>query len=257
MAEYIAGTEEAFVTMMNEKAKSLGMNDTIFKNCHGIDEDGHVTSSYDIALMSKELLNNYPEITKYTTIWNDTLRDGQSELINTNKLVRNYTGCTGLKTGSTSLALYNLSASATRDGLSLIAVIMKAPTSAIRFSNATTLLNYGFNNFGYTSLSNEGDIVQNIAIAKGTVSNINAVFEKTTGSIVSKADNINIESTISINENISAPLSKGDVVGSVTFSLNNEIISTVNLVSDSDVDKLNFLTMSKLVFNKWFNLLRS
>ena len=257
MAEYIAGTEEAFVTMMNEKAKSLGMNDTIFKNCHGIDEDGHVTSSYDIALMSKELLNNYPEITKYTTIWNDTLRDGQSELINTNKLVRNYTGCTGLKTGSTSLALYNLSASATRDGLSLIAIIMKAPTSAIRFSNATALLNYGFNNFGYTSLSNEGDIVQNIAIAKGTVSNINAVFEKTTGSIVSKADNINIESTISINENISAPLSKGEVVGSVTFSLNNEIISTVNLVSDSDVDKLNFLTMSKLVFNKWFNLLRS
>ena len=257
MAEYIAGTEEAFVTMMNEKAKSLGMNDTIFKNCHGIDEDGHVTSSYDIALMSKELLNNYPEITKYTTIWNDTLRDGQSELINTNKLVRNYTGCTGLKTGSTSLALYNLSASATRDGLSLIAVIMKAPTSAIRFSNATALLNYGFNNFGYTSLSNEGDIVQNIPIAKGTVSNINAVFEKTTGSIVSKTDNINIESTISINENISAPLSKGDVVGSVTFSLNNEIISTVNLVSDSDVDKLNFLTMSKLVFNKWFNLLRS
>ena len=257
MAEYIAGTEEAFVTMMNEKAKSLGMNDTTFKNCHGIDEDGHFTSSYDIALMSKELLNNYPEITKYTTIWNDTLRDGQSELINTNKLVRNYTGCTGLKTGSTSLALYNLSASATRDGLSLIAIIMKAPTSAIRFSNATALLNYGFNNFGYTSLSNEGDIVQNIPIAKGTVSNINAVFEKTTGSIVSKADNINIESTISINENISAPLSKGDVVGSVTFSLNNEIISTVNLVSDSDVDKLNFLTMSKLVFNKWFNLLRS
>lgn len=118
MAEYLAGSEEAFVKQMNEKAKTLGMKDTVFKNCHGIDEDGHVTSSYDIALMSRELLRNHPEITKYTTIWMDTLRDGKSQLVNTNKLVRNYSGATGLKTGSTSLALYNLSASATRNGLS-------------------------------------------------------------------------------------------------------------------------------------------
>ncbi len=114
MAEYIAGSEEAFVEKMNQKAKELGMNDTTFKNCHGIDEDDHLTSSYDIALMSKELLNNHPDITKYTTIWMDSLRDGKSELVNTNKLIRTYEGATGLKTGSTSLALYNLSASATR-----------------------------------------------------------------------------------------------------------------------------------------------
>lgn len=115
MAEHIAGSEMAFVQRMNEKAQELGMNDTCFKNCHGIDEDGHLTSSYDIALMSKELLNKYPEVTKYTTIWMDSLRNGESELVNTNKLIRTYEGATGLKTGSTSLALYNLSASATRE----------------------------------------------------------------------------------------------------------------------------------------------
>ena len=133
MAEYLCGSEEAFVNKMNQRAKELGMNDTTFKNCHGIDEDGHLTSAYDISLMSRELLKNHPKILDYTTIWMDTLRNGESELVNTNKLIRNYKGATGLKTGSTSVALYNLSASATRDGLSLIAVIMKAPTTAIRF----------------------------------------------------------------------------------------------------------------------------
>ena len=117
MAEYLCGSQEAFVEKMNERAKELGMDDTTFKNCHGIDEDGHVTSAYDIALMSRELLNNHPTILNYTTIWMDTLRDGESELVNTNKLIRNYKGATGLKTGSTSVALYNLSASATRDRL--------------------------------------------------------------------------------------------------------------------------------------------
>ncbi len=149
MAEHIGGSEEAFVQMMNDKAKELGMKDTTFKNCHGLDEDGHVTSSYDIALMSKELLNHHPQITKYTTIWTDSLRDGKSELTNTNKLIRSYKGTTGLKTGSTGLALYNLSASATRDDLSLIAVIMKAPSTKVRFAEAQKLLDYGFSTFGF------------------------------------------------------------------------------------------------------------
>lgn len=149
MAEYLEGSVDSFVAKMNFKAHELGMNDTCFKNCHGLDEDGHVTSSYDIALMSRELLINHPSITNYTTIWMDSLRDGKSQLVNTNKLVRNYKGCTGLKTGSTSLALYNLSASATRDDLSLIAVIMKAPTPAVRFAEASKLLDYGFSNYTY------------------------------------------------------------------------------------------------------------
>ena len=160
MAEYLAGSEENFVMQMNAKAKELGMNDTTFKNCHGIDEDGHVSSSYDIALMSRELLEKHPDITNYTTIYMDSLRDGKSELVNTNKLVRNYKGATGLKTGSTSLALYNLSASATRDNLSLIAVVMKAPTTKDRFQDATKLLDYGFANYSYKILGKKDDIVK-------------------------------------------------------------------------------------------------
>lgn len=155
MAEYLEGSVDSFVVKMNSKAHELGMNDTCFKNCHGLDEDGHVTSSYDIALMSRELLINHPSITNYTTIWMDSLRDGKSQLVNTNKLVRNYKGCTGLKTGSTSLALYNLSASATRDDLSLITVIMKAPTPAVRFAEASKLLDYGFSNYTYKQFAKQ------------------------------------------------------------------------------------------------------
>ena len=143
------------------------MTDTTFKNCHGLDEEGHLTSSYDIVLMSRELLKNHPDVTKYTTIWMDSLRDGKSQLSNTNKLIRNYKGATGLKTGSTSLALYNLSASATRDDLSLIAVVMKAPSSKIRFENATKLLDYGFNTFSYKEFGKKGDVVKTVSVNKG------------------------------------------------------------------------------------------
>ena len=178
MAEYIAGTEEAFVQMMNDRAYQLGMSDTCFKNCHGLDEDGHVTSSYDISVMSRELLNNHPDVTKYTTIWMDTLRNGETQLSNTNKLIKNYKGATGLKTGSTSLALYNLSASATRDNLSLIAVVMKAPSTALRFSEAQKLLDYGFNNFSYQSFGKAGDLIQTVNIDKGIQSTIPVSLEE-------------------------------------------------------------------------------
>ena len=186
MADYLEGSQEAFVAKMNEKASELGMNDTTFKNCHGIDEDGHVTSSYDIAIMSRELLTKHPDITKYTTIYMDSLRDGKSSLVNTNKLVKNYSGCTGLKTGSTSLALYNLSASATRDGMSLIGVIMKAPTSAIRFAEATKLLNYGFSNYSVYSFGNKGDLINSIPVSKGSSEFVNAVLKMMQNSLQRK-----------------------------------------------------------------------
>ena len=255
MAEYIAGSEEGFVKMMNDKAKELGMNDTTFKNCHGIDEDGHVTSSYDISLMSRELLNKYPEVTKYTTIWNDSLRDGKSELVNTNKLVRNYNGCTGLKTGSTSQALFNLSASATRDGLSLITVIMKAPTSVIRFKNASSLLDYGFSNFEFTSLGKKGEVVQSVSIEKGSVKNIDVTFKEDTGLLITKGNNINIDKKI-ILDNANLPIKKGDVIGKVEFILDNEIVATTELVSENNVDKINIFSMNQYVLGNWFKLLR-
>lgn len=256
MAEYLGGTEENFVTMMNEKSKVLGMNDTNFKNCHGIDEDDHYTSSYDIALLSRALLNDYPEITKYTTIYTDSLRDGKSSLVNTNKLVRNYNGCTGLKTGSTSLALYNLSASATRNNLSLIAVVMKAPSSNLRFSNAASLLDYGFANFEYKELAKKDELVKSIKVSKGISPTVEAVCESDCGTLISKGNDINIEQNISLNENLSAPISKGDIIGKIQFCLNGEAVSECNLISNSSIEKINFVSMEKLVVGDWFELLR-
>lgn len=220
MAEYIAGSEEAFVQMMNDKAKELGMNDTCFKNCHGLDEDGHVTSAYDISLMSKELLNNHPSITKYTTIWTDSLRDGKSQLSNTNKLIKNYNGATGLKTGSTGLALYNLSASATRDDLSLIAVIMKAPSTKVRFAEAQKLLDYGFNTFSFKQFGKKGDVVKNVLVNKGVKSNVDAIYEQNAGTLLEKGNAKNIEQNLTLENNISAPITAGQKLGEVSFSLN-------------------------------------
>lgn len=256
LAEYLGGTEDGFVQMMNAKAKELGMNDTTFKNCHGLDEDGHLTSSYDIALMSRELLVNHPSITNYTTIWTDSLRNGKSALSNTNKLVRNYSGCTGLKTGSTSLALFNLSASATRDGLSLIAVVMKAPTSALRFSNATSLLDYGFNNYSYKSFGNQGEVVKSVVITKGVSKGVNAVYETSPSFLIKKGNESGITYEINLNDNVQAPITQGQFLGTVKYSLNGTDLDTVNLVAESSVEKIGLLSMTKSIFKNWFTLLR-
>ena len=256
MAEYLAGSEEAFVQRMNAKAKDLGMNDTTFKNCHGIDEDGHVTSAYDIALMSRELLKNHPQITNYTTIWMDSIRDGKSELTNTNKLVRNYKGATGLKTGSTSLALYNLSASATRNDLSLIAVIMKAPSTKIRFSEATKLLDYGFANYNAKSFGHKGDIVTSTFVNKGISNSVNLVLENDASILLKKGADSNIEQNVTINDNISAPIKKGDCLGKVTYTLNNEQLLEVNLLAESDIEKNTVWNLTNSLYQRWFKLLR-
>lgn len=256
LAEYLGGTEDGFVQMMNARAKELGMNDTTFKNCHGLDEDGHLTSSYDIALMSRELLVNHPSITNYTTIWTDSLRNGKSALSNTNKLVRNYSGCTGLKTGSTSLALFNLSASATRDGLSLIAVVMKAPTSALRFSNATSLLDYGFNNYSYKSFGNQGEVVKSVVITKGVSKGVNAVYETSPSFLIKKGNESGITYEINLNDNVQAPITQGQFLGTVKYSLNGTDLDTVNLVAESSVEKIGLLSMTKSIFKNWFTLLR-
>lgn len=256
MAEYIAGSEESFVQRMNAKAKELGMNDTCFKNCHGIDEDGHVTSAYDIALMSRELLQNHPSITNYTTIWMDSIRDGKSELVNTNKLIRNYKGATGLKTGSTSLALYNLSASATRDDLSLISVIMKAPSTKVRFSEATKLLDYGFANYNAKSFGHKGDIVTSTFVNKGISNSVNLVLENDASILLRKGADSNIEQNVTINDNISAPIQKGDCLGKVTYTLNNEQLLEVNLLAESDIEKNTVWNLTTSLYQRWFKLLR-
>lgn len=256
MADYLEGSQDAFVKKMNQKAQELGMNDTTFKNCHGIDEDGHLTSAYDIAIMSRELLMNHPSITKYTTIWMDSLRDGKSSLVNTNKLVRNYNGCTGLKTGSTSIALYNLSASATRNNLSLIAVVLKASTPAIRFSNAQKLLDYGFSNYTVTSFGKKGDVIKSVEIKKGTTSFIDAILENDAEVLMSNGSSKDITQEIKLDDTFTAPILEGQKLGEVEFSINGNVVSTVNLVANKSSDKLSFGSIIKFVMNKWFNMLR-
>lgn len=256
MAEFLAGSEEAFVEKMNNRAKELGMNDTCFKNCHGLDTDGHITSSYDISLMSRELLKNHPSITKYTTIWMDSLRDGKSVLTNTNKLIRNYKGATGLKTGSTGLALYNLSASATRDNLSLIAVIMRAPSTKVRFSDAQKLLDYGFNQYSYSQLAKKGNILTQLPVSKGVNSSVNAVFGEDAGSLLKKGNSRNIEQVVSLPESINAPVRKGEELGKVDYILESQTICSVPIVADEDVKQINLSNMMEFVFFNWFRLLR-
>ena len=256
MADYLCGSQEAFVEKMNQRAKELGMNDTTFKNCHGIDEDGHVTSAYDIALMSRELLNNHPKILNYTTIWMDSLRNGESELVNTNKLIRNYKGATGLKTGSTSVALYNLSASATRDGLSLIAVIMKAPTTKIRFAEAQKLLDYGFSNYQYKDLATRGTILKEADVIKGVNSKVNLILETDVGSLIKKGEDKDIEQTVNIQENLIAPINEGQKVGEVSYCLNGKEIGKTNIVAEKSVEKKSFFSIATYIYQNWFTMFR-
>lgn len=256
MAEYIAGSQEMFVEQMNKRAKELGMNDTTFKNCHGIDEDGHVTSSYDIAIMSRELITKHPKIMEYTTIWMDSLRDGKSELVNTNKLVRNYAGCTGLKTGSTSVALFNLSATATRDGLSLIAVIMKGETSKIRFAEAQKLLDYGFSNYQYRQLATKGDTIGTVEVEKGIKKETDAILKENYGVILSKSNSNEITQNIELFNNIHAPVHKGQKIGEVRFNNGDSDIATIDLIANEDIEKYGVISMISEIYQKWFKLLR-
>lgn len=256
MAEYLAGSEEGFVITMNQKAQALGMKDTTFKNCHGIDEDGHETSAYDIALMSRELLVNHPNITNYTTIWMDTLRDGKSQLVNTNKLIRNYKGATGLKTGSTSLALYNLSASATRDDLSLIAVVMKAPTTKVRFAEAQKLLDYGFSTYSYREFGKKEDVVKSLTVTKGTLKNVNAILENSTGALVKKGEEKNLVQNVNLGDSVQAPVTRGQTLGEVTYSLNGEVVGRSNIVAEKDIPQISLWSMMGYLFQSWYQLIR-
>ena len=257
MADFLEGNQSAFVDKMNEKAKQLNMNDTLFKNCHGIDEDGHVTSAYDITIMSRELMLNHPEITKYTTIYMDSLRDGKSTLVNTNKLVKNYNGCTGLKTGSTSIALYNLSATATRNDLSFIAVIMKAPSTKVRFAEAKKLLDYGFNNFEYKKLGSKDDVIKNVRVNKGIEQNLDVILENDAGILVKKGNTDEITEEINLDENIVAPILQNQKLGEIIYKTNDKTLNKVNLIASKNIEKTTIPLILKSNYLKWFTVFRT
>jgi len=252
MAEHIAGSEEAFVAQMNQRARELGMNDTHFVNCTGLDDGEnaaeHKTSAYDIALMSRELLKNHPDIKKFTTIWMDTVRNGTFGLSNTNKLVRFYQGATGLKTGFTSGAGYCLSATAQRDGMELIAVVMGADTSANRNAACKQLLDYGFAN--YAVIQPELTEAEPITVKLGKVGSVAAVLGESGGILIDKAQKNTVTMALSVEGPVTAPVSKGQRVGTLTVKAGEQILREVPLVASEGVERMSFGDLFGMVFRR-------
>ena len=242
LAEHIAGSESAFVGMMNERAEQLGMTDTHFVNCTGLDDGAdaseHLTTAYDIALMSRELLK-HEEIKKYTTIWMDTVRSGQFGLANTNKLVRFYDGTTGLKTGYTSSAGYCLSASAERGGMELIAVVMHCDTSPHRFESAKAMLNYGFSNFALAVPPASADI-PTIPVILGHAETVTPVLQSAEPVLIDKALASSLSSEITVDESVTAPVEKGQRLGTLTMTAGDKTIAELPLVAPEAVAALSW-----------------
>lgn len=236
MAEHLTGSESAFVELMNKRAKELGMENTSFMNTNGLDEENHYSSARDVALMSRELLN-HQKITEYTSIWTDELRGGKFQLANTNKLIRFYTGANGLKTGSTSQALCCLSASAKRNDMQLIAVVLGAPTSDKRFSSAKALLDYGFANYKINHLVSAKEEICDADIINGTEDTVKAIAKETKSALAEKNNNKDIKRRVFVNDDIKAPVNKGDVLGYVEFVSDGKIIDKVDIISKNDVKK--------------------
>ncbi len=240
LAEHIAGSESAFVEKMNIRAGQLGMKDTHFVNCTGLDDDEnakeHLTSAYDIAIMSRELMLNHPDIQKFTTIWMDTVRNGAFGLSNTNKLVRFYPGATGLKTGFTSGAGYCLSATAQRDGLGLIAVVLGAKTSQERFAGCKAMLDYGFANFAL--VKPELPTENSIPVKLGTQKSVSAVPSEDVKLLLDKGQKDQVNIQVALEETLTAPISKGQKVGTLTVRVGDQVLSQVPMVAGDAVPRL-------------------
>ena len=238
LGEHIAGSEEAFVARMNERAKALGMNDTHFVNCTGLPAEGHVTSAYDIALMSRELILHHPDIRRFTTIWMDSLRDGQSMLVNTNKLVRFYPGATGLKTGSTSSAKYCISATAEKDGCELIAVVLGGSTSDKRFADAKALLNYGFASYALVTVVPESPLPA-VPVTLGTQKTVQAVLTENNALLLEKSRAGSLTQSLSLPDRVEAPVSAGEPLGSLdVFDTEGTLVSSLPLLAGEDVPRV-------------------
>lgn len=250
MAEYISGTTEAFVERMNNRAKELGMTNTNFVNCNGLDAENHYSTAYDIALMSRELMK-HNDIFRYTTIWMDSLRNGNFTLSNTNKLVRFYEGTTGLKTGSTSKAGFCISATAKRDNLHLIAVIMNAPTSKERQADASSLLNYGFNTFGSQKAVKKDSYVSDVKINKGLRDFVQVKYKDDIDVLYEKSSSAEPEVSLKIKQSLDAPVIKGDVVGEAVCYIDGAEVGKTDIVACENVGKLNFTCAYKEIFDMW------
>ena len=238
LGEHLAGSEEAFVARMNERAKELGMNDTHFVNCTGLPAEGHVTSAYDIALMSRELVLHHPDIRRFTTIWMDSLRDGQSMLVNTNKLVRFYPGATGLKTGSTSTAKYCISATAEKDGMELIAVILGGSTSDKRFADAKALLNYGFASYSLVTAAPESPLPA-VPVTLGTQKTVQTVLTPDNALLLEKNRAGGLTQSLALPETLEAPIEAGEPLGTLdSFDAGGTAVATLPLLAGESVARV-------------------
>lgn len=252
VAEYLAGSVEAFVDRMNARAAELGMNNTHFVNCNGLDADGHYCSAMDIAIMSRELMK-HEDIFRYTTIWMDSLRGGAFQLANTNKLIRFYEGATGLKTGSTDNALCCVSATARRDGMHLIAVVMGSPTSKARFASARSLLDYGFAEFEDVTLGTAGEAVRSEKVRKGLLEKVGLVPAETASALVRKSDAARVKTEINVAP-LSAPIEKGAAVGEMRATLDGEVIASCALLAADDVPRRGIFSYFRSILKEYMVL---
>ncbi len=243
MGEFIAGSNDAFVELMNKRATQLGMTNTTFVNCTGLDDttDDHLTTAYDIALMSRELMK-HKEVTEYTTIWTDSLRDGKTLLTNTNKLVRYYDGCTGLKTGTTSKAGCCLSATATRNGTSLIAVVLGCKNSEERFEGAKAMLNWGFSSLSTVIPELDENLIADIGVRFGEVDSVKPSAPEFEPILIEKGTKDKIEQTAEMPVDVEAPVEKGQILGKIIFTIDGKTVGEYNLTAKERIERISFFT---------------
>ncbi|MCL2854686.1 MAG: D-alanyl-D-alanine carboxypeptidase [Defluviitaleaceae bacterium] len=258
LAEFISGSEESFVDLMNKRAQQLGMGDTSFRNACGLDAQGHFTTAKDIAIMSRELITKFPEVREVATIWMDIIIHktprGESEfgLTNTNKLVRWYDGTTGLKTGSTGEAKYCLSATAMRGDMELIAVVMGADNATVRFQEAMKMLDYGFANYKVVHGELAGTVVGQVPVAKGAAPNVDAMVQQRISNVTEKGNNTELMAEIVLFDSVQAPVEAGAVVGEIIYTYEGELIGKTALVAEEAVDKASFAQMAGRILAVWF-----
>ncbi len=249
LGEAVSGTEEAFVELMNKRAEELGMSNTVFKNCTGLDAEGHVSTARDIAKMSAELLS-HDKIKEYSTVWMDSLRNGETQLTNTNKLVRFYKGCTGLKTGSTDEAGCCLAASAERGGMELISVTLGSPNTDERFAAGRKLLDFGFANYAVATPKPPMEELHEIPVIHGTAESVMPVFDEPESFLLPKGQETMIEQSVELPEKLEAPVEKGCIIGKVKVSLNGGEIGEYKILAGESVEKMSFFAALKILFEE-------
>ncbi len=239
LAEHLCGSESDFVAKMNERAKELGMENTVFKNCNGLDEEGHITTAYDVALMSVELMK-HEKIYDYTTIWIDTLRGGETQIVNTNKLLKSYDGITGLKTGTTGDAGSCITATATRNNMSLCAVVLGASSGTDRFKDAAQLLDYGFANYEVLEFDAKENELTEIGVKNGMQKSVKLECSGASSMVITKGSSKNVKQNVKMSEFLEAPVKKGEKVGTLTFTLDEKEVKSFDILTTDSVEKMSF-----------------